>query len=129
RGGAAAARPPRAARPPPPAAPLRLAPDTASPPPHPSWQDVLRRGWIAGSSPAMTERMARSPLPVTRGLDPRVHHLRKNFCEGDGLPGHKRVHARLRRAMPGNDERGRGADRVNGAVEALTRRRAGGGRP
>src|SRR5262249_24423153 len=23
---------------------------------------------------------------VTRGLDPRVHHLRKKFCEEDGLP-------------------------------------------
>ncbi len=30
-------------------------------------------------------------------------HLRKDFCQADGLPGHKRVHARLRRAMPGND--------------------------
>src|SRR5262249_25794385 len=36
---------------------------------------------------------------VTRGLDPQVHLLRKN----DGLPGRKRVYARLQRAMPGND--------------------------
>src|SRR6516162_8893319 len=31
----------------------------------------------------------RSP-PVTRGLDPRVHHLRKSVFEGDGLPGQAR---------------------------------------
>ena len=30
--------------------------------------------------------------------------IEKNSFEADGLPGHQRVHARLRRAMPGNDE-------------------------
>src|SRR6266567_3617519 len=29
--------------------------------------------------------------------------IEKNFIEEDGLPGHKRVYARLRRAMPGID--------------------------
>src|SRR5262249_18112392 len=38
---------------------------------------------------------------VMRGLDPRIHPSSKE----DGLPGHKRVYARLRRAMPGNDDR------------------------
>src|SRR5262249_39542836 len=37
---------------------------------------------------------------VIRGLDPRIHLLAKT----DGLPGHKRVYARLQRAMPGNDD-------------------------
>src|SRR5262245_26517260 len=37
-----------------------------------------------------------------------VHHLRKNFRKKDGLPGRKRVYARLQRAMPGNDHLGRG---------------------
>jgi hypothetical protein len=27
---------------------------------------------------------------VTRGLDPRVHPLRRTFCEEDGLPGQAR---------------------------------------
>jgi hypothetical protein len=27
-----------------------------------------------------------------------------SFRKDDGLPGHKRVYARLQRAMPGNDE-------------------------
>src|SRR5215470_11784424 len=40
--------------------------------------------------------------PVMHGL-PRIHLLRKKSFEVDGLPGHKRVYARLRRAMPGND--------------------------
>src|SRR5262249_4406292 len=39
-----------------------------------------------------------------RGLDPRIHLLRKKFYKVDGLPGHKRVYARLQRAMPGNDD-------------------------
>src|SRR5712664_1592987 len=40
-----------------------------------------------------------------RGLDPRIHPLRtKVFTKMDGLPGHKRVYARLQRAMPGNDD-------------------------
>jgi hypothetical protein len=30
--------------------------------------------------------------------------IEKNSFEADGLPGHKRVHARLQRALPGNDE-------------------------
>jgi hypothetical protein len=34
-----------------------------------------------------------------RGLDPRIHLLKS-----DGLPGQKGVYARLRRAMPGNDD-------------------------
>src|SRR5262249_13661138 len=38
---------------------------------------------------------------VIRGLDPRIHLLTKT----DGLPGHKRVYARLQRAMPGNDDK------------------------
>src|SRR5262245_16553119 len=37
-----------------------------------------------------------------RAYHPRIH--RENFFEADGLPGHLRVYARLRRAMPGNDE-------------------------
>src|SRR6516162_10852212 len=36
------------------------------------------------------------------GLDPGIHR-KKHFIEDDGLPGHKRVYARLRCAMPGND--------------------------
>jgi hypothetical protein len=41
---------------------------------------------------------------VMRGLDPRIHLVRKKlFAKADGLPGHKRVYARLQRAMPGND--------------------------
>src|SRR5260370_35417672 len=36
------------------------------------------------------------------GLDPGIHR-KKHFIEDDGLPGHKRVYARLQRAMPGND--------------------------
>jgi hypothetical protein len=40
-----------------------------------------------------------------RGLDPRIHLLcKKAFAKMDGLPGHKRVYARLRRTMPGNDD-------------------------
>src|SRR5215831_17281030 len=39
-----------------------------------------------------------------RGLDPRIHLLRKKFYKVDGLRGHKRVYARLQRAMPGNDD-------------------------
>src|SRR5260221_8320251 len=31
-------------------------------------------------------------------------HRKKHFIEEDGLPGHKRVYARLQRAMPGNDD-------------------------
>src|SRR5262245_63212043 len=39
-----------------------------------------------------------------RGLDPRIHlPCKKVFAKIDGLPGHKRVYARLQRAMPGND--------------------------
>jgi len=39
-----------------------------------------------------------------RGLDPRIHPLwTKVLTKMDGLPGHKRVYARLQRAMPGND--------------------------
>ncbi len=47
-----------------------------------------------------------SPLVqrVMRGLDPRIHLLRKKFLKMDGLSGHKRVYARLQRAMPGNDD-------------------------
>src|SRR5262249_62401415 len=42
--------------------------------------------------------------PVMRGLDPRIHlPCKKVFAKIDGLPGHKRVYARLQRAMPGND--------------------------
>src|SRR6516165_3599304 len=41
---------------------------------------------------------------VMRGLDLRIHLLRKKvFTKMDGLPGLKRVYARLQRAMPGND--------------------------
>jgi hypothetical protein len=41
---------------------------------------------------------------VMRGLDPRIHLVRKKlFAKADRLPGHKRVYARLQRAMPGND--------------------------
>src|SRR5215470_16091202 len=37
-------------------------------------------------------------------VDPRIHLLRKNvFTKMNGLPGLKRVYARLQRAMPGND--------------------------
>src|SRR5260370_32978474 len=48
------------------------------------------------------------------GLDPGIHR-KKRFIEKDGLPGHKRVHARLRRAMPGNDGSAQAAraDRVD----------------
>src|SRR5262249_52974509 len=38
------------------------------------------------------------------GLTRAIHLLRKKVVTNlDGLPGHKRVYARLRRAMPGND--------------------------
>jgi len=37
-----------------------------------------------------------------RAYDPRIHRKSASF-EGDGLPGHKRVYARLRCAMPSND--------------------------
>src|SRR5262245_10018779 len=40
-----------------------------------------------------------------RGLDPRIHLLCKRLlAKLDGLPGLKRVYARLQRAMPGNDD-------------------------
>ena len=37
---------------------------------------------------------------VMRAFDPRIHL----FAKMDGLPGHNGVHARLQRAMPGNDD-------------------------
>ena len=37
------------------------------------------------------------------GLDPGIHPNRGISFKDDGLPGHKRVYTRLRRAMPGND--------------------------
>jgi hypothetical protein len=40
-------------------------------------------------------------LDVMPGLDPGIH-LQK-ISKTDGLPGHKGVYARLRRAIPGND--------------------------
>src|SRR5262249_2973363 len=63
------------------------------------------------SRPAATQN-SRITLPaavflqrVMRGLDPRIHRLCKRLlAKLDGLPGHKRVYARLQRAMPGNDD-------------------------
>jgi hypothetical protein len=37
-----------------------------------------------------------------RGLDPRIHLENESFKRW--IAGHQGVHARLRRAMPGNDE-------------------------
>src|SRR6266542_4650886 len=54
--------------------------------------------------------------------------IEKNFIEEDGLPGHKRVYARLRRTMPGNDG---GWARVDGrwyytaAIAAISSRKLG----
>jgi hypothetical protein len=33
-----------------------------------------------------------------------IHQKESALIEDDGLPGHQRVYARLRRAMPGNDD-------------------------
>jgi hypothetical protein len=38
--------------------------------------------------------------PLTRGS---IISSQDVFLKWDGLPGHKRVYARLQRAMPGND--------------------------
>src|SRR5262249_33460665 len=55
---------------------------------------------------SLTPRIMRlsSPTPpaVTRGLDPAIYPLRAS-AKIDGLPGHKRVYARVQRAMSGND--------------------------
>jgi len=38
-------------------------------------------------------------------VDPRIHlTCKKVLAKMEGLSGHKRVYARLRRAMPGNDD-------------------------
>src|SRR5262245_66517735 len=54
----------------------------------------------------LTPRIMRvsSPTPpaVMRGLDPGIYPLRAS-AKIDGLPGHKRVYARVQCAMSGND--------------------------
>src|SRR6266487_388112 len=55
----------------------------------------------ARRSPSRGRSQGKPSQVVMPGLDPGIH--RKNFIEEDGLPGHKRVYARLRRTMPGND--------------------------
>src|SRR5262245_63897743 len=55
--------------------------------------------------PASHSRAAVFFQRVMRGLDPRIHLLCKRLlAKLDGLPGLKRVYARLQRAMPGNDD-------------------------
>jgi hypothetical protein len=39
-----------------------------------------------------------------RGLDPRIHLLRRNLAKKDGLPGISAFTRVFRRAMPGNDD-------------------------
>ena len=71
---------------------------------------------------------------VMPGLDPGIHDeipqaeaiLMQFAAKPHGLPGHKGVHARLRRAMPGNDSREASGRVVLNAPSACPRRpRAG----
>src|SRR6266478_9791868 len=48
--------------------------------------------------------------PLTRAS---ISFAKAFLTKVDGLPGHKRVHARLQRAMPGNDDRNRYYTRLN----------------